>query len=221
MDLKNLKRFFTLTVFFISTIFLTGCATLSYVGDDSDSVNIQTVKTEENFVFDVCKKSTNDINALIGITRTAVQEILVLYVQIENLSYETPFLFKVEDLKVSSPNEEVRFLPPSTYLSVWQTQEANSMSAMGQMDATITTMTGIGSNYNDFNQSIAQNSAHSTTNSAFSLMQQTGDEILKHSVKFNSQISPRKSKYFYFFFEDKEQFPISVNYKNLSYQFTL
>jgi len=218
---KKIKIFLTLAILFLSTIFFSGCATLSYVGEDSENVNILTVKTEENFVFDVCKKSLNNINASVGITKTSIPEILALYVQIENLSYETPYIFKVEDFYVSNSNGHVPFISTSAYLNIWQTQEANSMSAMGQMSTALTAMTGISSNYNDFNQSVAQNSAQATTNSAFSQMEEIGNRILKHSVKHSAQISPRKSKYFYFFIEDKEIFPITVNYKNASYQFTL
>ena len=219
--IKTLKRFFTFLILTFSLLCLNGCSSLSYVGDDYNQENIQTIKTDEEFVFNVYKKTTDNANIKIGITKTAVPEILALYVQVENLSYETPYIFKVEDLNISNPDRELQFITTSNYLNIYQTQEASSMAAMSSMGATLTNMTGMTSNYNEFNQSMVQNSSEQSNKSVFSKMEQIGNQISKHSIKYSSTISPRKSQYFYFFFEDMEKFPINVKYKNLNYQFTL
>lgn len=218
---KFLKQFFSYLTLFLFSIVLCGCSTLSYVGEDYNQQNIQTVKTNEEFVFNVYKKTTDNANVKIGITRTPVPEILALYIQVENLSYETPYIFKVEDLNISNPDRELQFITTSNYLNIYQTQEASSMAAMSSMGATLTNMTGMTSNYNEFNQSMVQNSSEQSNKSVFSKIEEIGNQISKHSIKYSSTISPRKSQYFYFFFEDLEKFPISVNYKNLNYQFTL
>ena len=218
---KLLKQFFSYLTLFLFSIVLCGCSTLSYVGEDYNQQNIQTVKTNEEFVFNVYKKTTDNANVKIGITRTPVPEILALYIQVENLSYETPYIFKVEDLNISNPDRELQFITTSNYLNIYQTQEASSMAAMSSMGATLTNMTGMTSNYNEFNQSMVQNSSEQSNKSVFSKIEEIGNQISKHSIKYSSTISPRKSQYFYFFFEDLEKFPISVNYKNLNYQFTL
>ncbi len=218
---KLLKQFFSYLTLFLFSIVLCGCSTLSYVGEDYNQQNIQTVKTNEDFVFNVYKKSIDNANVKIGITRTPVPEILALYIQVENLSYETPYIFKVEDLNISNPDRELQFITTSNYLNIYQTQEASSMAAMSSMGATLTNMTGMTSNYNEFNQSMVQNSSEQSNKSVFSKIEEIGNQISKHSIKYSSTISPRKSQYFYFFFEDLEKFPISVNYKNLNYQFTL
>lgn len=218
---KSIKQFFTFLFLSIILLGLCGCSTLSYVGEDCNQQNIQTVKTNEDFVFNVYKKSIDNANVKIGITRTPVPEILALYIQVENLSYETPYIFKVEDLNISNPDRELQFITTSNYLNIYQTQEASSMAAMSSMGATLTNMTGMTSNYNEFNQSMVQNSSEQSNKSVFSKIEEIGNQISKHSIKYSSTISPRKSQYFYFFFEDLEKFPISVNYKNLNYQFTL
>lgn len=218
---KSIKQFFTFLFLSIILLGLCGCSTLSYVGEDYNQQNIQTVKTNEDFVFNVYKKSIDNANVKIGITRTPVPEILALYIQVENLSYETPYIFKVEDLNISNPDRELQFITTSNYLNIYQTQEASSMAAMSSMGATLTNMTGMTSNYNEFNQSMVQNSSEQSNKSVFSKIEEIGNQISKHSIKYSSTISPRKSQYFYFFFEDLEKFPISVNYKNLNYQFTL
>ena len=210
-----------LTFFLCATVLLGGCATLSYVGDDYNSENTQTVKTNEELVFSVYKKTTGNANVKIGISRTPVPEVLALYVQIENLSYETPYTFYLSDLELSNPDGALQFVTSNNYLSVWQNQEAASMSQMSAMGSTLTTMTGMNTNYNDFNQSIVQNSAEATSKSAFSRLETLGTQILKHSIKHSATISPRRSQYFYFFFQDYEKFPIIVTYKNLKYQFKL
>ncbi len=202
-------------------LLLTGCATLNYIGEDFDENNIQTIKTQEEFVFNTYKKTLDNTNFKIGISKTPVAEILALFVQVENLSYETPYVFRVEDLRIADPNKELLFITSSNYLNIFQTQEASSMAALGAMSSTLTTMTGMSTNYNDFNQTMVQNSAQETNKSAFSRIEQMGNQILNHSIKVSSTISPRKSQYFYFFFEDPGNYPIKVRYKDLSYEFNL
>ena len=96
-----MKKFLNIIILFIMGLFLSGCATLNYVGEDYSANNNQTIKTNEDFVFNTYKKSLNNINLKAGISKTAVPEILALYIQIENLSYETPYIFKVEDLRIT------------------------------------------------------------------------------------------------------------------------
>ncbi len=202
-------------------IFLSACATLTYSGKDFDENNIQTIKTQEDFVFNTYKKSLDNANFKIGISKTPITEVLALFVQVENLSYETPYVFRVEDLRISDSNKELQFITTSNYLNIYQTQEANSMAALGAMGSTLTTMTGMSTNYNDFNQTMVQNSAQETNKSAFSRIEQLGNQILNHSIKVSSTISPRKSQYYYFFFEDPLNYPIKVRYKDLHYEFNL
>ncbi len=218
IKLKKIKNFVVLV---FASLFLCGCATLNYSGEDFNADNTQTVKTQEDFVFSTYKKTLGSANIKIGISKTPVPEILALYVQVENLSYETPYVFKVENLRISNPDGEVRFITSNNYLSIYQNQEASSMAAMSSMGATLTNMTGMMTNYNDFNQSMVQNSAEQTNKSAFSRIEQIGNQILSHSIKISSAVNPRRSQYFYFFFEDQDKFPITVNYKTLNYEFML
>ena len=95
------------------------------------------------------------------------------------------------------------------------------MAAMSSMGATLTNMTGMTANYNEMNQSMVQNSSEQSNQSAFSRLETIGNQILKHSVKYSATISPRKSQYLYFFFEDLDKYPIFVQYKDLKYQFQL
>ena len=204
-----------------TTVFVSGCATLDYVGDDYDQNNRQTIKTDEDFVFNVYKKNNKNTNIKVGISKTPVNEILALYVQVENLSYETPYVFKVENLRLYNPDKELQFITSNNYLNIYQTQEASSMTAMSAMGATISNMTGMTANYDTFNQTMMQNSAQDANKSAYSKMEELGNQILKHSVKHSSTISPRRSQYYYFFFENLEKFPITVKYNDLTYQFNL
>lgn len=219
--MMKLKLFLNLALFFSIALFFSGCSTLSYVGNDYEQSNIQTVKTQEDFIFDVYKKTADNANLKLGVSKTPIPEILVLYVQIENLSYETPYIFKVENLRIFEPDKELQFITTNNYLNIYQTQEASSMASMSTLGSTLSNMTGMMSNYNDFNQSMVQNSAQQTNESAFSRIELIGNQILDHSIKFSSTISPRKSQYFYFFFENNEKFPLIVKYKDLEYQFKL
>lgn len=198
---------------------LSGCSTLTYNGEDYNENNIQTVKTAEEFMFDTYKKSNSAINCKIGISKTQIPEILALYVQIENLSYDTPYVFKVDDLTITTQDTPARWISTANYLNIYQTSEASSMAAMSSLSSTITNMTGMMANYNEFNQQNLQNSAQQSNNDAFSKMEAIGNALTKHTVRYSSTISPRKSQYFYFFFEDVEKYPIIVDYKGLNYKF--
>ena len=214
-------KFLKFLVLFLFSVVLFGCTSLDYTGEDYKTVVSQTTKTSEDFVFNTVKKPLNNINVNVGISKTPVQELLVLYIQIENLSYETPYTFRVEDLRVSDSDGDIQFITSNNYLSIYQTQEANSMSSMGTMGATLTNIAGMTSNYNEINQSIMQSTSQASNQDAYSKMEDLGNKILKHSIKVSSVISARKSQYFYFFFQDKEKYPINVNYKSLNYQFNL
>lgn len=204
-----------------ASIVLNGCATLTYSGEDFDSNNLQTVRTQEELVFKTYVKNTGSINVKTGISKTPVPEILALYFQIDNLSYETPYTFKVEDLSLSNERGFVPFITSNNYLSIWQNQEAASISAMSAMGSNIANMTNMSANFNEYNQSVLQSQSQETNRSAFSNLERIGNQITKHSIKVSSTISPRKSQYFYFFFEDLDEYPITIEYKNLKYQFSL
>ena len=220
--MKNIKKFVGLAVLSLMALFIGGCSTLDYVGEDYNVANKQTVKTQEEFVFNVYKKSLSNANVKIGISKTPIAEILALYIQIENLSYDTPYVFKVEGLYLSDKSRALQFITSNNYLSIWQTQEASSMTQMSTLGSTIQNMTGMtGNNYNEINQATIQNVAQSTNESAYNRLETIGTKILKHSVKHSSTISPRKSQYYYFFFEDTQNFPLTVRYKGLNYQFNL
>lgn len=213
-----MKKIFGFLILLTLSILLCGCTTSTYIGNDFQESNLTTIKTNEDFVFSAYKKQDGNANIKIGISKTTITEILVLFIQIENLSYETPYTFKVNDLRVSGNNEEIKFITTNNYLSIYQTQETASMNSISSIAPTITTMTGMSTNYNDYNQSRVQNSAQSTTKSTYSTMENLGNKILSHSIQVSSTISPRKSKYFYFFFENPDEL-VKVKYKNLIYQF--
>ncbi len=214
----RILKFLTL---FLLSITLFGCSSLDYAGEDYKSENTQTIKTNEDFVFNTYKKSLNDVNVKVGISKTPVQELLVLYIQIENLNYNNPYTFKVDDLRVSDGDGEIQFITSNNYLNIYQTQEASSMSSMSMVGANLTNMAGITSNYNEINQTMMQNTAQASNNDAYAKMEEFGNKILKHSIRVSSVISPRRAQYFYFFFQDREKSPINVRYKTLDYQFKL
>jgi len=66
-----------------------------------------------------------------------------------------------------------------------------------------------------------QNSNEQSNKSAIGEIEKIGNNILAHSIKSSSVISPRKSQYYYFFFEDLDEYPITINYKNLTWEFNL
>ena len=206
---------------FLLSMMLFGCSSLEYTGEDYKSENTQTIKTSEDFVFKIYKKSLNNANIKIGISKTSIMEILALYVQVENLSYETPYLFKVEDLRIYDNEGELKFITSNNYLNIYQSQEAQAITSMSTIGSTLTNIAGVTTNYNEINQTMMQNTAQSSNQDTYTKIGDLGNRILKHSIKVSSNISPRKAQYFYFFFENRDEFPINVKYKSLNYQFNL
>ena len=215
-----MKKIICLSILLLSLV-VGGCSTLDYVGEDYKVSNKETIRTQEDFVFNVYKKSLSNANVKVGISKTPIMELLALYVQVENLSYETPYIFKVEDLILSDSTKKLQFITSNNYLSIWQNQEANAMTSMSMMGASLQNMAGITSNYTEINQSNLQNTAQESNKSAYIHLETVGNQILKHSVKHSSTISPRRSQYYYFFFENTEKYPLTVDYKGLRYQFNL
>ena len=203
------------------SITFAGCSSLDYTGEDYKAENTQTVKTNEDFVFNTYKKSLENVNVKVGISKTAIPEILALYIQIENLNHESPYVFKVEDLRVSDADGEIRFITSNNYLSIYQSQESQAMSSLGTMGATFSNMAGMTAGYNEVNQTMMQTASQASNSDAYSKMEELGNKILKHSIRVSSTISPRHAQYFYFFFQDRDKFPINVKYKTLNYQFQL
>ncbi|MBR1616644.1 hypothetical protein IJ670_00685 [bacterium] len=202
----------------LATFSLAGCATLSYVGDD-DTIQKQTVKTDEDFVFTVYKKNMDNINVKVGISKSPIIEIMALYIQIENLSYDTPYVFRVEDLELRDSEGRLQFITSDNYLNLYHSQEAAQMSSMSVLAPTIQNMTGMMTNYNEINQSAVQASNQEASKSTFAKMETIGNQILKHSTKVSATIQPRKSRYFYFFFQNEDNYPLTVIYKKLKYLF--
>ena len=63
MQASKFNLALNITVLIFSALFLCGCATSEYVGSDFDSSNVQTVKTNEDFVFKTYQKKSD--NAII------------------------------------------------------------------------------------------------------------------------------------------------------------
>ena len=79
-----MKKIFSFLFLFSVCLLVSGCSTLTYVGEDYVASNTQTVKTNEDFIFATYKKTIGDTAVKIGISKTQIMEVLALYVQIEN-----------------------------------------------------------------------------------------------------------------------------------------
>lgn len=218
--MANVFKKSLLALVFTFSFLMCGCTSLNYSGDDYSSANVQEIKTNEEFLFKTYKKTDNNINLKVGISKTQIPEILAIYVQVENLAYETPYIFKVEDLEVYNPDGIVQFISSNNYLNIYQTQEASIMASGSTIGANLANMTNMMSNYTtDFNQTAMQNKSSQISEDTFSRIDTIGQQILKHSIKYSSTISPRKSQYYYFFIEDLDKYPLKIKYKDLIYQF--
>ena len=96
-----IKNLFLTMLLAGSMAILTGCTSLSYVGDDFDSKNSATVQTSELFTFSTYNKSSNEenIDMKVGVSKTPLPDALVLNVDIKN-NTAADYIFYLKDMKI-------------------------------------------------------------------------------------------------------------------------
>lgn len=200
---------------------LTACTTLSYVDDDVESVKISNIQTDENFSMQAVEKTTQDnITVKAGISQTMLDGALVLYLSLKN-NTDTIYKFDVADVFVTSPIGDVTFINPSSYIEAYQSYEASNYAGMMNAGAALGGFANIQNQY----RQTAMNSSASNT---FDNMQQASDignlehtikGLQKHTITQYKFIKPYSEEYYYIFLRKPEEYPLVVNYKDVTYKF--
>ncbi len=200
---------------------LTACTTLSYVDDDIESVKISNIQTDENFSLQAVEKTTSDnITVKAGISQTTLDGALVLYLSLKN-NTDTIYKFDVADLSVTSPIGDVTFINPSSYIEAYQSYEASNYAGMMNAGAALGGFANIQNQYR-------QNAMGSSASNTFDNMQQTSDignlertikGLQKHTITQYKFIKPYSEEYYYIFLRKPEEYPLVVNYKDITYKF--
>ena len=216
-----IKNLFLTMLLAGSMAILTGCTSLSYVGDDFDSKNSATVQTSELFTFSTYNKSSNEgnIDMKVGVSKTPLPDALVLYVDIKN-NTAADYIFYLKDMEIKVGNEKLTPIAPSSYIEAYQSYETGTYAGLANIAPTLGAFADIQNNYQNVNNTI--NTAASKSNSHNAVTSQIGsivNGISKHTISSASVIKSGNSEFFYIFLKDPAQLPIDITYKDLTYSF--
>ena len=217
------KTTLTLGAVLISALALSGCSTLSYVGEDFDAKNAALIQTDEMFYFSTYNKtSTNeDISMRVGVSKTPVPDVLAAYVQINNNSSTNDYVFYTKDFAISASNTPVEIISSSNYLGAYQSSQAGALASMSQASSAIGNIANIANTYQRLNQTspVAESANVSSNDGAYKQISTVVEGISEHTINNAAVIKPKENKFFYIFIKDPGIYPIKIDYKDLTYSF--
>ncbi|MCD8023982.1 MAG: hypothetical protein LUE64_00415 [Candidatus Gastranaerophilales bacterium] len=199
-------------------LFLTACTTLDYVDTDYETVKSYNVQTNEMFNLRAIEKSSADVNVKAGISETPLEGALVLYMELKNNSDST-FKFDLRDVKASSPVGEISFLAPSAYVEAYQNFEAQNYASMANAGTMLGSFATIQNRYRQDVSNTTTNIENLNQSAEFAQLEKTIAGIQMHSVTSYKFIPSGEKQYFYIFLKKPQEYPIVINYKDLSYKF--
>ena len=94
-------------------VLLSGCTSLSYVGDDFDSKKSAALQTSELFTFSTYTKTSDEenIDMKLGVAKTPLPDALVVYINVKNNSKAADYVFYLKDLVIKTGNETLTPIP--------------------------------------------------------------------------------------------------------------
>ena len=197
---------------------LCGCTSLDYVDNDVQNVQASRVQTSENFNFQIFNKSIGDVNIKAGISETVLDSALVLYMAVENNS-DTSFKFDMDDILVTSPIGEVSKIPPAMFIDGFYNHEASSYITLARAGSSLGNFATIQNRYRMASTSPETKIENISTSPELTELEKTIEGIQRHTISSYKFISPNTKEYFYVFLRKPDEYPIVVNYKNLTYKF--
>ncbi len=219
---SSIKKLFLSLVLLGSTVILSGCTSLSYVGDDYNSKNISTVQTNELFTFSTYAKTSEEenINMKVGVSKTPLPDALVVYVNIKNNSTIADYIFYLKDLGIKAGNETLTPISPSSYLNAYQSYETGTYNGLSNIAPTLGAFADIQNAYHNVNSGINNAATKSASSSAISGQIGTiTNGISDHTITSAGVVKPNSSEFFYVFLKDPDFLPIDITYKDLNYSF--
>ena len=115
------------------------------------------------------------------------------------------------------------FLMPNTKpvissIEAYQNFEASNYASMASAGAMLNNFTAMQQQYRN-TMTPTQRIENNTQNTDLMSIQQTIAGIQKHSITTYKYIEPRSKDYFYLFLRKPDEYPITIEYKDLTYKF--
>lgn len=197
---------------------LCGCSALQYSGDDFNKANQTNITTNESFYFRAYNKQINsDVAMKVGVTKSQIPDIFVIYIGIQNNS-EYSYTLNPEDITVKVGGKTPRFVKPSDYVSFYQDQENALIAASQGLAPTLNSVANIANHYqtDNYQLAIAENNEMELSLKQIAVV---AGGIESHALRTLVQIPPHSKKYYYLFIEDDELYPVQISYLDLKYSF--
>lgn len=221
--LNLIKKIFLTVVLTGSMCILSGCTSLSYIGDDYNSANSSTVQTNELFTFSTYEKTSNteDIKMKLGVSKTPLPDALVVYVNIKNNSTAADYVFYLKDFVIKAGNETLTPISPSSYLNAYQSYETGTYNGLSNLAPTLGAFADIQNAYQNVNNVIGNTAAskNANSNAVTSQISSIASGISEHTITSASVIKAGGTNFFYVFLKDPDTLPIDITYKDLEYSF--
>ncbi len=201
---------------------LSGCTSLSYVGDDFDTKKSAAVQTSELFTFSTYTKSSEEenIDMKLGVAKTPLPDALVVYINIKNNSTVSDYVFYLKDFEIKAGNETLKPLSPSAYLNAYQSYETGTYNGLSNLAPTLGAFADIQNAYQNVSNTINTAASKNTANNAAtSQIGAIAKGISSHTISSAGVIKPNSSDFFYVFLKDPAFLPIDITYKDLKYSF--
>ena len=197
---------------------LCGCSALQYSGEDFDKANQANITTNESFYFKTYEKQLNEnIEMKIGVTKTQIPDVLVVYVGVQN-SGEYSYSLNIEDFKIKLGGRNATFVKPSDYITQYQDMENELLAASQGIAPTLNSVANIANHYQRDNRQMIMAENNDMELSLQQIAAVAGG-IESHALRAISQVPAKSRKYFYLFIEDTELYPLEITYQNLKYTF--
>jgi len=216
---KKLLTCFLVTGF---AAFLTGCTSLSYVGEDYDAKNSSSIQTSELFTFNTYTKTSKseDIDMKVGVSKTPLPDALVVYVNIKNNSTASDYVFYLKDFVIKAGNETLKPIPPSSYLDAYQSYETGTYAGLSNLAPTLGAIADIQNTYHNINNTVNSAAVKNASNNAVTgQISAIASGISKKTITSAGVIKCKQSDFYYIFLKDPLTLPINITYKDLSYSF--
>jgi len=216
--MKKKLNLIKLLLLFSLTLPLSGCTSLDYVDDDVQVDQVKRIQTKEDFNLQVVEKSIGNVNIKAGISETALESALVLYMSVQNNS-DTSYKFAMDDVVVSSPIGEVSKIPANMYIDGYYNYETANYVNMANAGAMLGNFATLQNNYQRTYSATTNQPDAINTNPEMAGIEKTISGIQKHAISSYKYIEPNQTEYFYIFIRKPDEYPIVVNYKTLTYKF--
>lgn len=219
---NSIKNLFLTLVLGGAMALLSGCTSLSYVGDDFDAKNNAHLQTSELFTFSTYTKTSDEenIDMKLGVAKTPLPDALVVYINIKNNSKAADYVFYLKDFVIKAGNETLKPIPPSSYLNAYQSYETGTYNGLSNIAPTLGAFADIQNAYQNVNNMVnAASNQNTVNNAATSQIGSIAKGISSHTISSAGVIKTGSSDFFYIFLKDPGYLPIDITYKDLNYSF--